>query len=146
MRRNSILMKGIIINFMMSIIVNAQQGDINFGDLPRPVPSVSSLPTYTESPISLATGIPDINYPLLRLLTNDKSISANLLLQYHPANMNETQAGSEVGMGWTMFSGGVISREIVDELDERYDDASWQYYQKNKFNDVYYYNLPGNIR
>ncbi|MDR6528456.1 hypothetical protein J2787_003893 [Chryseobacterium rhizosphaerae] len=128
---------------MMSIIVNAQQGDINFGDLPRPVPSISSLPTYTESPISLATGIPDISYPLLSLLTNDKGISANLSLQYHPANMDETQAGSEVGMGWTMFSGGVISREIVDELDERYDDASWQYYQKNKFNDVYYYNLPG---
>ncbi|MCQ9634072.1 hypothetical protein MP477_03785 [Chryseobacterium sp. WG23] len=143
MRRNSILMKGIIINFMMSIIVNAQQGDINFGDLPRPVPSVSSLPTYTETPVSLATGIPDIKFPLFGLPTNDKSVSANLLLQFHQANMGESQAGGEIGLGWTMFAGGTISREIVSGLDEMYDDASWAHYKKNKFDDMYYYNLPG---
>lgn len=117
--------------------------DINFGDTPRPVPSVSSLATYTDAPVSLATGVPDINFPLLELSSKDKNIAANLSLQYHPLNMDATEAGSEVGIGWSMFAGGVISREVVDELDERYDDQNFSGYKKNKFNDIYYYNLPG---
>ncbi|MCQ4138773.1 hypothetical protein [Chryseobacterium sp. EO14] len=117
--------------------------DINFGDLPRPVPSVSSLISYTEAPVSLATGVPNIKFPLLGLSSIDKNIGTSLALQYHPLNMNGEEAGSEVGIGWSMFAGGVISREIVDELDERYDDAGWTAYKKNKFNDIYYYNLPG---
>lgn len=117
--------------------------DINFGDLPRPVPSVSSLVSYTDAPVSLATGVPDIRLPLLGLSSTDKNIGINLALQYHPLNMDGTEAGSEVGIGWSMFAGGVISREVVDELDERYDDAGFIGYKKNKFNDIYYYNLPG---
>lgn len=135
-----------IIAGIAPIPVLAQQqpvSDINFGDLPRPVPSVSSLATYTEAPVSLATGVPDIKFPLFGLSSHDKNIAANLSLQYHPLNMNETEAGSEVGIGWSIFAGGIISREVVDELDERYDDAGFIGYKKNKFNDIYYYNLPG---
>jgi hypothetical protein len=135
-----------IIAGIMPVHILAQQqpvSDINFGDLPRPVPSVSSLATYTDAPVSLATGVPDINFPLLGLPSNDKNIAANLSLQYHPLNTNATEAASEVGLGWSMFAGGVISREVVDELDERYDNVNSSAYQKNKFNDIYYYNLPG---
>lgn len=134
-----------IIAGMVPMYLIAQQpiSDINFGDLSKPVPSVSSLATYTDAPVSLATGVPDINFPLLGLSSNDKNIAANLSLQYHPLNMDATEPGSEVGIGWSMFAGGVISREIVDELDERYNDESFSGYKKNKFNDIYYYNLPG---
>lgn len=144
MRKLKILL--IIITWVVCIDISAQQqpiSDVNFGDTPRPVPSVSSLATYTDAPVSLATGIPDINFPLLGLSSKDKNIAANLSLQYHPLNMDAPEAGSEVGIGWSMFAGGVISREIVDEVDERYDDPNFQGYKKNKFNDIYYYNLPG---
>lgn len=143
--RKMIWLLSIIIGFIPKNILAQQQpiSNVNFGDLPRPVPSVSSLVTYTEAPVSLATGVPNINFPLLGLSTNDKNMGANLQLQYHPLNMDQTEPGSEVGIGWSMFAGGVISREVIDELDERYDDASFVGYKKNKFNDVYYYNLPG---
>ncbi|WP_027386473.1 hypothetical protein [Chryseobacterium gregarium] len=144
MRNLKILL--IILTWAISIHISAQQqpiSGINFGDAPRPVPSVSSLVTYTDAPVSLATGVPDINFPLLALSSRDKNIAANLSLQYHPLNMDATEAGSEVGIGWSMFAGGIISREVVDELDERYDDAGFVGYKKNKFNDIYYYNLPG---
>lgn len=136
-----------IIAGIVPIPIGAQQqqpiSNVNFGDLPRPVPSVSSLVSYAEAPVSLATGVPEIQFPLLGLSSSDKSIAANLSLQYHPLNMNEEEAGSEVGIGWSMFTGGVISREVVDDLDERYDDTGFSGYKKNKFNDIYYYNLPG---
>lgn len=135
-----------IIAGIVSVPVWGQQqpiSDINFGDLPRPVPSVSSLVNYTDAPVSLATGVPDIKLPLLGLSSNDKNVAANLSLQYHPLNMDATEAGSEVGIGWSMFAGGVISREVVNELDEKFDDAGFIGYKKNKFDDIYYYNLPG---
>ncbi|AZA51548.1 hypothetical protein [Chryseobacterium sp. G0201] len=141
--RKIIALLSVITGIIIPTGLQAQHEDINFGDLPRPVPSVSSLASYTDAPVSLATGVPDIQFPLLRLTSYDKNIAANLSLGYHPLNTNEAEAGSEVGIGWSMFAGGVISREVVDELDERYDDANWAYHKKNKFNDIYYYNLPG---
>jgi len=120
---------------------NAQ--DINFGDFSKPVPSVSSLAAYTNTAVSYATGIPDISIPLLNLPTNNKNINLNLNLSYNPLNVAPGEAASDVGTGWSLFMGGVISRKIVDELDEKYDDTSNGNYHKNAFNDIYYYNLPG---
>lgn len=141
--RKIIALLSVITGIIIPTCLQAQHEDINFGDLPRPVPSVSSLARYTDAPVSLATGVPDIQFPLLRLASYDNNMAANISLAYHPLNTNETEAGSEVGIGWSMFAGGVISREVVDELDERYDDAGWANYKKNKFNDIYYYNLSG---
>ncbi|RZJ35098.1 MAG: hypothetical protein EOO18_08100, partial [Chryseobacterium sp.] len=59
---------------------------INFGDLPKPVPSVSSFSTYTDTPSSVATGIPEIGFPLAELPTYDNSIKLSLGLSYHPGN------------------------------------------------------------
>lgn len=127
---------------LISQQVTAQQ-EFNFGDFPKPVPSVSSLPTYTDSPVSIATGVPDIKLPLLELPTNDKNFSMSLVLQYHSRNVNEQEPASDVGIGWSLFAGGVISREIISGLDEKFDNASASNYIKNKFDDIYYYNIPG---
>lgn len=121
----------------------AQQQDVNFGDFSRPVPSVSSLAAYSNAPVSYASGIPDISIPLLSLPSNNKNVALNLNLSYNPMNVSPYEAASDVGTGWSLFMGGVISRKIVGELDEKYDNDGVQYYQKNEFDDIYYYNLPG---
>ncbi|WP_435525629.1 hypothetical protein [Chryseobacterium indoltheticum] len=132
----------IIIGFF-PLIIFAQ---INLGDLPKPVPSESSLSTFYNAPISNATGVPDISLPLFNLSSYDEKISANLLLQYHPnTSATEDELISEVGLGWSFIKGGVISRDINGEVDEDKDNqASYEYY-KNIFDDVYYYNLPTGI-
>lgn len=127
---------------IFSQYAKAQQ-EINFGDFSKPVPSVSSLATYSNTPVSNATGLPDISLPLLGLPTHNKAISLNLSLSYNPLNIAAVEPASEVGTGWSLFAGGVISRSIVNELDEKFDDTSNGNYIKNHFNDVYYYNLPG---
>lgn len=120
----------------------AQQG-INFGDFSRPVPSVSSLAAYNTTPSSNATGIPDISIPLLELPSGNNSISLSTGLSYNPLNVSQYEPASQVGTGWSLFAGGVISRSIVNDIDEMYDDASSGNYHKNYFDDIYYYNLPG---
>jgi len=125
----------------LSASYNAQ--DINFGDFSKPVPSVSSLAAYTNTAVSYATGIPDISIPLLNLPCNNKNINLSLNLSYNPMNVAPGEAASDVGTGWSLFMGGVISRKIVGEIDEKNADASVPYYNKNAFDDIYYYNLPG---
>ncbi|MCW1962905.1 hypothetical protein [Chryseobacterium viscerum] len=120
-----------------------QQQQVNFGDSSRPVPSVSSLATYANTPVSNATGLPDISFPLLGLPTYNNGMNLNVGLSYNPMNVSQNEPASQTGTGWTVFAGGVISRSIETDIDEMYDDPTNGNYGKNNFNDIYYYNLPG---
>lgn len=119
------------------------QQQVNFGDFSKPVPSVSSFATYVNTPISNATGLPDISFPLLGLPTYNSGMSLNAGLSYNPMNVSESEPASQVGKGWTLFAGGVISRSIENDIDEMLDNSSGSNYYQNEFDDIYYYNLPG---
>lgn len=116
----------------------------NFGDTSSPVPSVSSMASYVNTPVSLSTGVPDISLPLFTLPTGNKNLDLSVTLNYHVYNSGRNKRGSEVGLGWSMFKGGVVSKENVNDPDEKYQNASSYDYKKNKFDDIYYYNFPGN--
>lgn len=109
----------------------------------RPTPSIAGLSTYNTVPISVQTGIPVISYPLISLETASKLVNINLGLSYHAANTSAKDLTSEVGKGWTFLSGGSISREIFEDFDESFDDSNFHAYQKNEFNDIYNFNIPG---
>ncbi|MGG7440436.1 hypothetical protein ACQ7CU_20405 [Chryseobacterium arthrosphaerae] len=109
----------------------------------RPTPSIAGLSTYNTIPVSIQTGIPEISYPLINLETGNKSVSINLALNYHAANTSALGWTSDVGKGWTFLSGGTISREILDDFDESHDDSNFHAYQKNEFDDIYNFNIPG---
>lgn len=109
----------------------------------RPTPSIAGLSTYNTVPVSIQTGIPEISYPLISLQTASKLVNINLGLSYHAANTSAMDRTSEVGKGWTFLSGGSISREIFEDFDESFDDSSFHAYQKNEFNDIYNFNIPG---
>lgn len=136
-------MKKIILLLLLSIANSYQSQDFETG-FSKPVASVSSLATYTNTPVSFATGIPDISFPLASLPTNSKDITAAIGISYHPKNLLSGEKASEVGLGWSLLgSNGVISREIIQDPDERYRDQSSPTYVKNEFNDIYYYNVGG---
>ncbi|QBA22434.1 hypothetical protein EU348_15065 [Chryseobacterium indologenes] len=109
----------------------------------QPVPSVSSLTTYKNVPVSLQTGVPNILYPLINLPTNNKFVNINLGLSYHVGNISKDSWISEVGKGWSILGSGVISREILYDFDEVFDDATFHHYIKNEFDDIYNFNIPG---
>ncbi|SHG67095.1 hypothetical protein [Chryseobacterium vrystaatense] len=115
---------------------------VNFGDMPSPVPSLSSLADFTDSPPSLAVGIPEISVPLLSISGHGGS-QFGLQLSYNPIDVSSDNVAGEIGIGWFMSKGGVVSRKINGMVDERFQNASSVYYEKNVFDDEYYYNLPG---
>ncbi|MBK1897507.1 hypothetical protein [Chryseobacterium paridis] len=107
----------------------------------RPVPTISSLATYNNVPISLQTGIPDISYDLFNVPSNSGYFSLNIGMNYHPANAANDQWIGDLGTGWSLFGQGVISREILFDFDERATNGDS--YLKNEFDDVYNYTIPG---
>ncbi|MGN7867248.1 hypothetical protein, partial [Chryseobacterium sp. 22458] len=132
----------LLIYMLGCILYNGQEQSKNI-EVVRPVPSVAGLATYNTVPVSVQTGIPDISYPLISLTTGNKSVSINLGLSYHAANTSSRNGVSEVGKGWSFFGGGAISREIIDDCDEAFEDLSSIHYQKNEFDDIYNFNIPG---
>lgn len=135
----------LIISFFISIGIFSQNQQLNYDEFPKPVPSVSYNATYQEMPVSTATRIPNISIPVGGISSQGDKISENLTLSYNPYNVNDNDFVSEVGLGWTLFSGGTISRQIVGGLDEFFDNASASNYNLNTFDDIYYYNLPNGV-
>lgn len=86
-------------------------------------PNAASLGVYGEVPVSLFTGIPQIEIPLYEIKTGNHSIP--ITLSYHGGGVRPDQHPGWAGMGWTVTAGGCISRVVKDKIDEHYnpDDA-----------------------
>lgn len=79
--------------------------------------ALSVIP-YTSSPSSLYTGVPDITLPLYTIRMG--SFSLPIALRYHASGIRVAQEASRVGLGWTLYAGGTISRLVRDLDDLRY--------------------------
>jgi hypothetical protein len=132
----------ILICFLVENVCYSQTPSANVG-VTQPVPSVSSLATYDNIPVSYQTGIPNISYPLISVPTNSKFVNINLQLSYHAGNVSNDNWAGEVGTGWSLLGQGAVSREIMNDFDEVFDDASMFYYIKNEFDDIYNFNIGG---
>ncbi|WP_294302300.1 hypothetical protein [uncultured Chryseobacterium sp.] len=87
--------------------------------------------SYVNTPISLSTGIPNISIPLFTLPTGSANVDISTGLSYHPYNAIGNKPGSEVGLGWSLLKGGVISRIISGMVDEELSDPNKANYKKN---------------
>ncbi|AZA89439.1 RHS Repeat [Chryseobacterium nakagawai] len=109
------------------------------GNRPIASPAMASMAKYSDMPVSLASGLPEIGLPLLNVPLVDKGIQYPLSLSYHSDN----QIVSDVASGWSFFGTGVIYKKIIDKLDECFDRPDLEGHVNNEFDDLYYYNFPG---
>lgn len=135
-------MKKLLLLFFLVYGLGKAQMERNFGSTPDPVPSASSFASYSNTPVSLATGVPAVSVPLFTLPTSNKNLAIPIGLGYHVYNVGLGKPSGEVGLGWSLSKVGVISRVINKDVDEKYDNASKPDYKRNIFDDIYYYNLP----
>ncbi|GAA3626408.1 SpvB/TcaC N-terminal domain-containing protein [Flavivirga jejuensis] len=81
-----------------------------------PSPEASALAEYAKIPVSLPTGVANINLPLMELKGKDMNIPVSL--SYHSAGNKVNEMSSSVGLGWTLNAGGVITRVVRGRADE----------------------------
>lgn len=85
-----------------------------------PSPTVEALMKFTEIPVENYTGTPSITVPIFQTSTNSKDVSINISLNYHTGSNAADTKSSDVGLGWSLFAGGSISRTVIGLPDEFY--------------------------
>lgn len=88
-------------------------------------PSAASVPSYVKSPISISSGIPDIQIPFFTLPTHNKNVSVNTGISYHPNNTERGNKASDLGLGWSMYG---TTNLIYQEVNPYTGDAEGDFY------------------
>lgn len=81
-----------------------------------PSPTSSALGKYVDNPVSLYTGTPQITIPLYDLKVKDYTLPINL--SYHAGGIKVEETASNIGLGWVLNAGGVITRVVKDVPDD----------------------------
>jgi YD repeat-containing protein len=130
---------------LFNIIGGVGYAQLTIGDATTPIasPSMAAMSRYSDIPVSIQTGQPGIQIPLMGLSGSSGGFSFPLGISFNSL-LKTNDRISDVGRGWSFSAGGVIYKKVVDKfVDEFYDNTSSETYRKNEFDDVYYYNLPG---
>jgi len=81
-----------------------------------PSPEAAQLGKYVESPVSYYNGTANISIPLFEI--NVDGVTVPIGLSYHSKGIQVGEIASRVGMGWTLNSGGAITRQIRGKADD----------------------------
>ncbi len=81
-----------------------------------PSPEAEAFRKHGNYPVSQYTGLPNISIPIYTIHLEDLDIPIEL--SYHASGIKVDETASWVGLGWSLSSGGVISREIKGIADE----------------------------
>ncbi len=101
---------------LISVNVCLSQSAPELKTLTPPSPNASSLGKYGEIPVSLYTGIPNISIPLHTV--KSRSLELPISLSYHAGGIKVEEISSWVGLGWSLSSGGVITRSVRGQPDD----------------------------
>ena len=92
-----------------------------------PSPNAAAFVKYVTNPVSYYTGTPQIDIPLWEVQLKDFKLP--IALSYHAGGIRVGEAASNVGLGWSLMAGGVITRAIKDKPDDTWPNCnnSWHY-------------------
>ena len=88
-------------------------------DVIPPSANAASLGKYGDIPVSYYTGLPNTSVALYTVQSKDLSLPISL--NYHHSGIKVEEEASNVGLGFSMNMGGVITRTILglDDLREK---------------------------
>lgn len=96
---------------------------ISFGqssyDLPKIIPASPTAQTfmrYGEIPVDYSTGVPSIEIPIFTV--EGRQLKVPISISYHASGIKVNDISSEVGLGWALNAGGMVSRSINGNRDE----------------------------
>ncbi|WP_264509586.1 hypothetical protein [Flavobacterium sp. N1719] len=85
-----------------------------------PSPTVAALMKFEEVPVSNYTGVPDISFPIYSTTAKDNKLPISISIKYHTGGILADEKAGEMGLGWSLFAGGTISRTSRGLPDEIY--------------------------
>lgn len=80
-----------------------------------PSPVAAAFARYGEYPVSLSTGVPQIDIPIYTI--DMRGFKLPISISYHASGIKVTDVATPVGLGWVLNAGGVISRSTCGKDD-----------------------------
>jgi hypothetical protein len=107
---------------LLCVLVTASNAQSNSNQyfLPQQFPrspTATALEKYGTYQVNEFTGVPDISIPLYTIEAG--GIKIPVTLSYHASGVKVTEAASWVGLGWSVSSGGQISRRTFGLPDDQ---------------------------
>jgi hypothetical protein len=102
-----------------------------------PDPVSAGFQKYLSYPVSYATGLTQISIPLYTM--NTSGVSIPFSLSYHASGIKVEQEMGHIGLGWSLFPGCKISRNIMGKPDDRYPTNDIRDLKATNFNDYAIY-------
>jgi YD repeat-containing protein len=87
--------------------------------LPKLTPTsaeATGLGRFGNYKVNLFTGLPDISIPIFEIRVGELNVPISI--SYHPAGIKVNDIASWAGLGWSVQTGGAISRKVVGGPDE----------------------------
>jgi YD repeat-containing protein len=82
----------------------------------QPSPQAQAFMRYGEIPVDYSTGVPNISIPLYTV--KGKKLELPISISYHASGIKVNDIASEVGLGWVLNCGGIVSRTVFGKPDE----------------------------
>jgi len=79
-------------------------------------PNAAALGKYGDIPVSYHTGVPEISIPIYTI--TEGSLSVPISLSYHSSGIKVDEVASNVGLGWSLNAGGMLTRTVNGGPDE----------------------------
>nr|WP_068892977.1 hypothetical protein [Pedobacter panaciterrae] len=106
------------IGFQAAIYAQSQSLNPTFENMAPPSPNAASLGKFGSSPVGLSTGVPEVKVPIFTWQGKNFAKSVSISLDYHAGGVQVDEMASNVGLGWALNAGGVISRTMRGIYDE----------------------------
>jgi len=140
------LVVGVIFSYGVVLAQNdpSVQNFENFTKVYPPAPQAAALAKYAEIPVNHHTGIPQIGVPIYSWKSKRGNASFDVSLSYHAGGIKVEDITTNIGTGWTLSSGGVITRTVRGLPDEHIfgfiNTPQIPHYNTSLYNGSYYLN------
>ncbi|MDR2652656.1 MAG: RHS repeat protein [Prevotellaceae bacterium] len=130
--------KFMVIMMSIGLLVSGVWGQIDLNGY-FATPNVASLGIFNQIPVSMYTGVPQIDIPLYNLVIDGTKVPINL--SYHTNFVKPRNVPSWIGLGWSLSSGGSITRIPKGRRDEIYPEPRNYENNYSMLNDDYWCEL-----
>lgn len=96
-------------------MTNTGHAQVNLPSVVPASPQAAALQKFIDYPVGLYTGTVDITVPIYTIEAD--GIKVPIELKYHSSGIRYDDCSKGVGVGWTLFAGGMVTHSIIGKPD-----------------------------
>ncbi|WP_405207448.1 RHS repeat domain-containing protein [Aquimarina sp. LLG6339-5] len=83
----------------------------------QPSPETAALLKFVNTPVNYSNGLPSIQIPFYTIKTRS-GLNVPIYISYHASGIKVNEHATQVGLGWKLSVGGMISNQSYGETDD----------------------------